>query len=684
MRARILVFAAVVAIALALNLARLSLSIAQTGDDLLRTRLNDATSAFKGQLEMLDVRLAPRAVAEVPDLIEATRAPADPTQPLGNPDERALRAAMSALSPEPDLLAVVNPQGAAVSRRARPVTTLDDPSKLPMSKAATDGGNPAPVFAAFEGAVYRFAASRVPGNAAAAVVGALIDDRFAQQLKSQIDADVTLLQGGKILASSLPQGDERARLQRWAAAPSSPGYGVLRVNLPLVGPQLSGRLPRGAARYAVRGALVPLDSGVTAAVTLPASPFFAWLARYQAFYIVGLGLFILFSLVWALLARAPAPVVQTVPAEPEPVLVSRPRKSAPSLVGTDVGEPRSEPPPKGDVPWTPPEEKTPPPPPDAALESLDPEIPPPPADAAKPSSADHPMWASDPFTPTPGQFTAAEEHGEPEMVSAEEIGLVESKPEKAAPISLDPEVEPEQPQELPMPEVPAHANGEPAPKSGDFSFAGLLDEAQSQLPPERERAPSLAQDFPDTTAPGRPSAELLEQARSETEPPAHFPGDEPTRIEPVSAALLDKLRERDEEASAPPAPPQQSGWGSLVADENEKTMETAPPEMPPPPPETPPAQEPAGASVTMQDFSMPGLAEEETDPDEPHWRETYDKFRELKAQLGEPADRISFEKFAAKLRKNRADLLAKHNCRGVRFSVYEKDGKAAIKASAIR
>ena len=72
------------------------------------------------------------------------------------------------------------------------------------------------------------------------------------------------------------------------------------------------------------------------------------------------------------------------------------------------------------------------------------------------------------------------------------------------------------------------------------------------------------------------------------------------------------------------------------------------------------------------------------DPDEQHWRETFDKFKELKTQLGEPSDKISFEKFATKLRKNRTDLLAKHKCKGVRFSVYEKDGKAAIKASAIR
>ena len=67
---------------------------------------------------------------------------------------------------------------------------------------------------------------------------------------------------------------------------------------------------------------------------------------------------------------------------------------------------------------------------------------------------------------------------------------------------------------------------------------------------------------------------------------------------------------------------------------------------------------------------MPAV--EETDPDETHWRETYDRFRELKLQLGEPADRLSFEKFAAKLKKNRTDLLAKHNCKGVRFSGLRK------------
>src|SRR5207253_3396880 len=153
-----------------------------------------------------------------------------------------------------------------------------------------------------------------------------------------------------------------------------------------------------------------------------------------------------------------------------------------------------------------------------------------------------------------------------------------------------------------------HAAEAAAASGGDFSFGSLLEERQpAPAPPEPE---------------------------PEAAPEPQFPGDEPTRVEPVSAALIDKLRERDEEAApAAEAAPQQQGWGALVG-EDERTVESAPPAMPEPAP-------PPEAPVTMQDFSMPAM--EEHDPDEAHWRETFDKFKQLKSQLGEPSDRISFE-----------------------------------------
>src|SRR5207253_2622285 len=263
------------------------------------------------------------------------------------------------LSPEPDLFAVVNSHGAIVSRRARPVQVLEDPARLPLSQAA-NGGVAVPTFATFDAAVYRFAASRVPGGAAAAVVGTLVDDRFAAQLKSQVDADVTLVQGGKILASSLPEGEERARLTRWVAAPG-PGYGVLQIRLPFIGAALSGKLPYRAATYAVRGALIPLDGGVNAAVTVPASPYLAWLGRYQAFYVVGLAVLVLFGFLWGLFARTTVPVAQQVapapPPEPDDGIVSPPRRAsrmpAPLAEVADLA-----PPPSRESSW-PPDEKVP-------------------------------------------------------------------------------------------------------------------------------------------------------------------------------------------------------------------------------------------------------------------------------------------------------------------------------------
>ena len=73
----------------------------------------------------------------------------------------------------------------------------------------------------------------------------------------------------------------------------------------------------------------------------------------------------------------------------------------------------------------------------------------------------------------------------------------------------------------------------------------------------------------------------------------------------------------------------------------------------------------------------------QADDDEAHLRETFDKFMALRAETGESGN-LSYDRFAAKLRQNREQLLARGNVRTVRFTVYKKDGRAAIKASALR
>ncbi|MBX5483742.1 MAG: cell division protein FtsK, partial [Myxococcaceae bacterium] len=95
---------------------------------------------------------------------------------------------------------------------------------------------------------------------------------------------------------------------------------------------------------------------------------------------------------------------------------------------------------------------------------------------------------------------------------------------------------------------------------------------------------------------------------------------------------------------------------------------------PPPRPSAPAAPPP-----------MPAVARAPAqDPDEAHFQEVYRDFVRTREQCGEPPDGLTYEKFALKLRKNKDQLVAKYGCRTVRFQVYVKEGRAALKATPVK
>ncbi len=726
-RTRLWTFTFVVGLALGVHLALLSPKVAQTAEDGLRARLATASNALRAQLDLADARLAPRAAALAPELAEALKPPVDPTLPLPKPDEKALRAAAAAFQPvEPDLLIVATEGGAAVSRRGKPAALVGDLKTLPLAKAVLDGGAGGPSFASYGGQWFRVQAAKIPGAPGVVVTGQLFDDKLAAQLRSLVDADVSLLKDDAVLASSLAAG-QRKGLLGWAKAPAL-GWGVLALRLPVAGPALDGKLPYGAQHYEIRAVRQPMESGVMAVLTVPAFGYFGWLGRYQAFYLLAFAGFLLIALLLSLIPGPKLPEPKTVTVEQEVPVVPRrveeaASRAAATLAGANDPEARQAAP--QDVPWGMPTPASSVPP---LLRRSDPEL------EAMPAPAPHPSAAAGFEEPALGQAVLAQ----PPAPPAEEV-----QPE-------------------PQPEA--------APESGkaaDFSFASLLDEAKGAPPTPAPQPISLAQEEPDRTNPGSPSPELLAQSR---EPEMPFPGDEPTRIEPVSAALLDKMREKDE----PPA----SDWGALptpplpalapmpvpvdpwsfaqaeggqpeqpdgpaadqpttapiagaesaaraafeesTASEAVTDDEAALEPLPAGAAEEQPAAEAAqkaaeeraaaeaaehaakehaaveaarhaaaqqtegedGANVTLSDFSFTRPAE--VDPDEAHFKETFQKFLDLRAELGEPTDKVSYDRFAAKLRKNRDDLMTRSGGRAIRFSVYAKDGKAAIKASAVK
>ena len=136
---------------------------------------------------------------------------------------------------------------------------------------------------------------------------------------------------------------------------------------------------------------------------------------------------------------------------------------------------------------------------------------------------------------------------------------------------------------------------------------------------------------------------------------------------------------------APPVPGARSGA-------------TAPPSAAPGPssrPQTPKAANLAGpaapAAPPTPGFTepapppAPGAPSSASAPEDQEFREIYDEFLQVKSACGESTTNVSYERFAAKLRKNTRDLKAKRpGIKDVQFSVYVKDGKAALKAKVVK
>ncbi|HYD42791.1 MAG TPA: MXAN_5187 family protein [Anaeromyxobacter sp.] len=70
--------------------------------------------------------------------------------------------------------------------------------------------------------------------------------------------------------------------------------------------------------------------------------------------------------------------------------------------------------------------------------------------------------------------------------------------------------------------------------------------------------------------------------------------------------------------------------------------------------------------------------------EEQHWREVFRDFVRTRAECGESAEGLTYERFRQKLESNKGALVAKYGCKTVRFQVYVKDGKAALKATPVR
>ncbi len=121
---------------------------------------------------------------------------------------------------------------------------------------------------------------------------------------------------------------------------------------------------------------------------------------------------------------------------------------------------------------------------------------------------------------------------------------------------------------------------------------------------------------------------------------------------------------------------------------------TAPPKAPTPAP-SPPSPPPVSrtsvddnrtvvAQVPQELLAQVSPKNDVNSADEAHYKEVYEKFVQTRMECGEDTSDLSYDRFVAKLLKNRQQIIEKHKAKSVRFQVYVKDGKAALRALPVR
>jgi hypothetical protein len=91
-----------------------------------------------------------------------------------------------------------------------------------------------------------------------------------------------------------------------------------------------------------------------------------------------------------------------------------------------------------------------------------------------------------------------------------------------------------------------------------------------------------------------------------------------------------------------------------------------------------------GGALGSFDDDILGRGSEPQPRSDAYFKQIFDQFVSMKRSCNEPIAGLVYERFAEKLVKNREDLMLKTGCRDVRFTVYVKDGKAALKATPVK
>lgn len=200
----------------------------------------------------------------------------------------------------------------------------------------------------------------------------------------------------------------------------------------------------------------------------------------------------------------------------------------------------------------------------------------------------------------------------------------------------------------------------PAPEGS----LGTIDLLATELPSVRPGGPAPAVSPPPSEFRFQDPAQVPAPPRP---PPARSITPPPFRVATAPAAVPPPPTLRTSQPMPATPPPRSS----------QPLPGTPPPRLSQPMPATPPPTQLAPQPpLTLDDVPLGRV--------DPYFKQIFDQFVSLKQRCNESITGLVYEKFAEKLVRNREELMMKTGCREVRFTVYVKDGKAALKATPVK
>ncbi|MEM1417223.1 MAG: MXAN_5187 family protein [Myxococcota bacterium] len=217
-------------------------------------------------------------------------------------------------------------------------------------------------------------------------------------------------------------------------------------------------------------------------------------------------------------------------------------------------------------------------------------------------------------------------------------------------------------------EVLARAGGGAPTKKADLDqiLGGTADESGGGYFSAPGSAPAGADEVPSFASEPLPPKSSLAPGPSRPLPPV------PSAAPPVPAALPPVPS-----AAPPPPPPPDTSFATDSEAGTRPAFDT-----------TSYFDDEEGATTVAQvpDALLEAAKAPATEGDEEqrHFRDVFAQFVAMKKQCGEPTESLTFERFQQTLRRNKQAIVTKHGAASVRFTVYEKNGKAALKATPVK